>query len=149
VIRPTIEAVSGQLFSSAATPPPPEVMLTTVARNMIATMRQNASIFRILLTALPSLKESAREKYLQTVVIYATGMLETYFREQLKQGIFRRDLHPGVAARIFIGMFFPFVLLQEVLQVEDQGDFDYDQVIASAVPIFLNGALALSGNKSK
>lgn len=144
-IRPTVEAVSGQLFSSAGIPPPPDVMLTITARNMISKMRQNASIFRILLSALPTMKQSTREKYLQTVVMYATGMLQTYFGKLVEAGVLRPDLPPAVAARIFVGMFFPFVILQEVIQVEDQSDFDYEQVIENAVQIFLNGALAKSG----
>jgi TetR/AcrR family fatty acid metabolism transcriptional regulator len=142
VMRPTIEAVSGQLLRGGGTPPPPEAALTTVARNMVAAMRKNAYIFRILLSALPTMRHSTREKYLKTVVVYATGMLEGYLREQTKQGTFRRDMHPAIAARVFIGMFFPFVLLQEIVQVEDQSDYEYEQVIGNAVRIFLNGALA-------
>lgn len=142
VMGPTVEAVSDQLLRDAGQPPPPEIALTTTARNMVAAMRQNAPIFRILLSALPTMKQSTREKYLQTVVVYATGMLEGYLREQTKQGIFRRELHPAVAARIFIGMFFPFVMLREIIQVEDQGDYGYEQIVSDAVGIFLNGALA-------
>jgi AcrR family transcriptional regulator len=141
IIQPTVEAMSGQLFQRAATPPPPDVLLVTVARNMLATMHHNAHIMRILLSALPTMKQATREKYLQNVVVYATGMLETYFREQIEQGVFRRDLHAVLAARIFVGMFFPFVMLQDILQVGGKG-FDYEQVIAQAVQLFLEGVLA-------
>lgn len=119
----------------------PEMTLTTMATNMVATLRQNAPIFRILISSLPSMKPAMREKYYVEVVLYGTGMLEAYFKEQIKQGAFRRDLDAQIASRAFIGMFFPYILLHDVIQLESDASWDYDRLIATAVPLFLRGAL--------
>lgn len=143
VVEPPVESVSAsmRMFDAAETIPP-EQMLTTMAQNVISAIRQNSAVFRILVSALPSMKQATREEYLNQVVLYATGVLEGYFRNQVKQGVFRKDTHPRILARTFIGMFFPFVMLRELLQVEESGDWDYDQVIAEAVRLFLRGVLA-------
>lgn len=141
-LRPAIESAGAQLLQVEGTPPPPEVMLDQVAHTVLGLMRQNAHLFRILLSALPSLKPAARQKYLDSVVVYATGMFEAYLRRGIERGIFRPDLDPRITPRLFIGMFFPFILINEVLQVHEPVPFDYDQVIANAVQLFLRGALA-------
>ncbi len=145
MLEPTIESVSARLSMTGAVQPlPPAQMLAGVAQKMLATIRQNAPIFSALLSALPSMKQSAREKYMHQVVLYATGVLEKYFQEQIKQGVLRKGLKPRILARAFIGMFFPFILLREVLQVETDADWNYDQLIADLVPLFLSGVLAIS-----
>jgi len=99
-------------------------------------------VFRILVSALPRLKQSTREKYLDQVVLYATGALEHYFQDQIEQGVFCKECHPRILARAFIGMFFPFVMVRELLQIEENATWDYDQVIAEAVRLFLRGVMA-------
>ena len=94
-----------------------------VARNIVGAIQQNAPIFRALVSALPSMKQPQREKYLNQVVMYATGMLESYFAEQIKQGVFCPDQNPRVLARAFIGMFFPYVIFRELLQIETETDW--------------------------
>ncbi|MBI5653434.1 MAG: TetR/AcrR family transcriptional regulator [Chloroflexi bacterium] len=145
LLEPVIEAVSAQMPALlAATSDSPDAMLTLVARNVTTVVRQNAFIFRILLSALPTMNAATRQKYLNQVVEYAIGALENHLRAQIKSGALRRDLNPAIAARAFIGMFFPFILIREVLQVES-AEFDYDQVIATLVPLFLRGAATPSG----
>jgi len=75
-------------------------------------------------------------------LLYALALVENYMREQIQQGVLRADLNPVIAARAFVGMFFPFIILREVLQVDTQSDWDYDALIPTLVPVFLNGALA-------
>ncbi len=120
----------------------PEETLTTLANNMTTIFRQNAPIFRILISSLPSMKPAMRDKYYRQVVLYGTGILEAYFKEQISRGVFRKDLDPQIAARAFIGMFFPYILLREVVQLETDASWDYDRLVETAVPLFLRGALA-------
>ena len=122
----------------------PEQVLTLLARTMIATIKQNAHLFRILLSTVPTMKQAMREKYMQQVILYATDLIGVYFAEQKERGVFRADLDPVIATRAFIGMFFPNVLLREVLQIQDPSHLDYEQVIAQAVQLFLHGALTLT-----
>jgi hypothetical protein len=81
---------------------------------------------------------------LSQVILYATGTLENYFAEQIKRGVFRKDLQPQIMARAFIGMFFPYILLHEVIQLETDPSWDYEKIVHVAVPLFLHGALAKS-----
>lgn len=141
-LRVALGSAAEQLLRAEGTAPPPEMMLDRLAHTVLAAMRENAHIFRILLSAIPSLKPAARQKYLETVVLYATRILETYFRQGIDRGVFRSDLDPRIAPRLFIGMFFPFILIDEVLQVRESVPFDYDQVIGNAVQLFVRGALA-------
>ena len=148
MLQPTVGAMSATLFGVAgAEPATPEVALALVARNVIATMRKNTYLFRILLSALPTLKPAEREKWVNQTVVYATSVLEAHFLKQVEQGIFRQDFNSHLAARAFIGMFFPFLILGDVLEIQSAKDFDYEELIESNVQIFLSGALAQSGNR--
>ncbi|MBI5304419.1 MAG: TetR/AcrR family transcriptional regulator [Chloroflexi bacterium] len=141
-IEPAVTTVRAQAAPQLDTDASPEQILTDGAQTLVATIRQNAHIFRILVTALPSMNQATRQSYLEQVVLYGTSLIEGIFREQIKQGRFRRDLDPAVAARGFIGMFFPFVMLRDILQVDVDPAWDYDQVIPELVTLFLRGALA-------
>ncbi len=123
----------------------PEEILTALARTLLTTIRQNALIFQILLSALPSMKKETREQYLQQVVLHAVGMLERYFQEQIHQGVFRADCDPKVLGRAFIGMFFPYIMLDQVLGLESRSESEYDAIITGNVRTFLNGVFSDTG----
>jgi len=150
MIEPTIERVNARISLSNATEPlAPEQMLTTMARNIIHTIQRNAPIFRALVSALPSMKQPQREKYLNQVVMYATGTLEAYFAQQIKQGVFCPHQNPRTLARAFVGMFFPYIIFRELLQVETDADWTYDQIIAETVPLFLRGVMTPKQDTSR
>jgi hypothetical protein len=109
---------------------------------MTAAIRENAHIFRILLSALPNMTKKMREGYLHQVVLYAGGIIQAYFEEQIQRGVFRQDLPPATLALAFIGMFFPTILIEEVMQIEIPSPRDYEQIITASVRVFLQGALA-------
>ncbi len=136
VVRPPIESLSALTADRS-----PEEALTTIARTMTTAIRDNAHIFRILLSALPSMTKKMREQYLHQVVLFASGMIQTYFEEQIKRGVFRADLPPATLALGFVGMFFPTVLIQEVMQVEIPTPQDYEQVIHTCVRVFMRGCM--------
>jgi AcrR family transcriptional regulator len=143
VVEPPVEFVNASTkMVGDAGKGAPDQMLTEIARNLVSTIRQNAPVFRILVSALPRMKQSTREKYLEQVVLYATGALEHYFQDQIKQGVFRKECRPRILARAFVGMFFPFIMVREVLEIEEDAAWDYDQVIAEAVWLFLRGVMA-------
>ena len=149
VIQPPVESVLGQMRAASAAPIPPELMLPIVAKNMAAVFRQNGHIFRILISALPTMSQSAREQYLNRVIFYVWDILEVYFRELIEKGILRRELNPAILTRAFVGMLIPFVLLNQLLSVKNSVEFDYDQVIAEVVTVFLRGALAEGNTLTK
>lgn len=149
-IQPPVESVIGRMRIAGAAPIPPEQMLPIIAKNMTMVFRQNGHIFRILMSALPRMSRSAREQYLNRVIFYAWDIPEAYFRELIEKGILRRELNPAILTRAFVGMFLPFVMLRDVLQVETDADWSDDQLIADLVPLFLGGVLAIpTEGKSK
>lgn len=115
--------------------------MTEIAHTIISAFQSNGHIFRILFSSLPTMNQAQREKYMEQVVEYRTGALGSYFASQIKQGTFRADLDPDIAARTFSGMLLPFILMRDVLQVGTRR-FDYDRVIAHAVRLFLEGTLS-------
>jgi AcrR family transcriptional regulator len=149
MIEPAIANVNARMsMTGVAEPFAPEQMLTMVAKNIVSAIQQNAHIFRALVSALPNMKQSQREKYLNQVVMYATGVLESYFVEQIKQGVFCPHQNPTILARAFVGMFFPYIVFRELLQVETDADWTYDQIIAETVPLFLRGVMTTEQSAS-
>ena len=116
-------------------------MLSIIAKNMVSVIRQNGHIFRILISALPTMNQATREQYLNRVLLYVWDILEAYLTELIEKGVFRRDLNPAILTRTFVGMFLPFVLLDEILLVHNPVTLDYDQVVAQVITVFLRGAL--------
>lgn len=122
----------------------PEMVLSAMAREMFNIFRRNAHIFRLLITVLPRMKPSTKQKYMSHVVIQMSNALESYFRKLVERGMFRQDLDTRIAVRNFVGMIIPTIVLREVLQVEDETEWSYDDFIATAVPLFLHGVMAES-----
>jgi TetR/AcrR family fatty acid metabolism transcriptional regulator len=146
LIEPTIEATRARVSTnSLAKPLPPEEILRNIAHNIISIIQTNAHVIRALVSALPNMKQPLREKYLQQVILYVTGLLKEYFEQQIEHGIFRPGLNPETLSRSFVGMFFPFVMFREVLQVETEKNLDYDKLIDEVVSLFLRGVLAEPG----
>lgn len=143
IIEPPVATISAVIQTNLSSQSiPPDEVLTLVAQNLIATFHKNAPIFRILISNLPSMKPSMREKYFKQAIMLAIGTLEDYFAEQIKQGVFRKDLDSRIMARAFIGMFFPYLLFHEMAQLEIDESWEYERLIQVAVPLFLQGALA-------
>lgn len=147
-IQPTVEVMRARMASFSSDALPPEQMLTTLVQNMIATLQQNTHLFRILLSTLPTMPQTARTQYLNQAILYALTILESYFQQQIQRGVFRRDLEPHILARAFIGLFFPFIMTREILQVEDDQVWTYNEIIHALIPLFLRGVTA-SPRKSK
>jgi AefR-like transcriptional repressor, C-terminal domain len=108
---------------------------------MMSGIRENAPIFRILLSALPRMDQKMREQYCRQVILYAVGVLQAYLQEQTQRGVLQPDLDPAILALALVGMFFPSVLIHDVLQLETLHAGDYERVISTCVGIFLHGTL--------
>lgn len=151
MVQPPIESVMGLMHAAAAGPIPPDQLLPIVAKNMVTIFQQNGHVFRILFTALPTMSPGVRADYLNRVIFYVWDILEAYLRELVEKGILRQDLNPAILTRLFVGMFLPFALLNQLLAPKNPPEFDYDQVIAEAITVFLRGALPeeMRGTPSK
>ncbi len=142
IVEPNVDAMRAVML-----PPdspgalPPRYVLTLIVRTILAAIRQNAPVFRILLSAMPTLKPAARQKYFEALS-YAFTHLQEYLRLLMGQGILRADLDPELSALGLVGMFFPYLMLHDVFQVDTGFQFDDERLVNTLVSLFLDGALA-------
>jgi AcrR family transcriptional regulator len=61
-----------------------------------------------------------------------------YIQKRIDEGAFR-PVNPTLAARAFFGMFFSFVLWQEIFEFKKTQPFDREEVVRTIVSIFLRG----------
>lgn len=143
-IQPPVDA-SRAASSDAA----PETLLNFIAQNIVNVITHNRELIRVLFTSLPTMDDATRATYLREGPGYAIEMIETYLRAQQTAGIFRADIDPEIAARIFPGMMMFFLLAQEILQSTELPRFEYAQVIPNITEIFLHGLMNPSRPKKK
>lgn len=137
ILRPRMEDLQRMAGSSS-----PEELLGAIARTILGAIRENASVFRIILSAIPSMNQKLRDQYMEQVLLYAASSLQAYFQGLIDEGVLRPDLDSAVLARAFIGMFFPTILIREVIQSKLLDPVDYEQIISMNVQVFMRGALA-------
>ncbi len=126
-----------------------EQMLVAVASAAVERLRAHARFLKVFFSALPYLSASARETYMTLLPTYAAGLLERFLREGMRQGLFRRNLNPVIAARALPGMLMMFLLIQEVLLERRLTPYDYDEIIPEAVLIFLYGTAPRDGGRPR
>ena len=137
IIQAPLETLSG--MSGAHTV---EETLVLAARTFLGMFRKNSSIFRILISVIPTANPSLRKKYLDQVILFAIGVLDARFQMLVSRGQFRADLNTSILARAFVGMFMPTILMSSLLRVETGDSFDDDEMISTCVKVFLRGAMS-------
>lgn len=142
-VQPAIQPLNAQInLPAVAAHVAPEQVLNLLAHNMVGVVHQNADLIRVFISSLPSMTRSTRAKYFEQVPQFALGILETYIGQQMDDGVFRADLNPAIVARMIPGMLMIFMLLQEIVPLEDIARFDYDEIVAAVVQVFLHGVSA-------
>jgi TetR/AcrR family fatty acid metabolism transcriptional regulator len=136
-----VPAVQPLVLEPDAPVPPAEQALQALAHNIVAAIRQNADVVRVVLSALPSMSAKSRRIYLEQTPFYALSILEGFVVSQIKAGKFRADLDPVLAARIFPGMLFAFLLLQEIIVTDHSEQLDYDAIVEHVVAVYLHGVM--------
>jgi len=67
-------------------------------------------------------------------------VLTRYFQQKIDAGSLR-DMNPEVMAQGFLGMFFSYGIVREMLDSSIAPDIPQDDLIAQFVDIFINGTL--------
>lgn len=141
--QPAVQPLSADVdLPAAAEHLPPEDLIGLLGHNMVEVFHHNRDLIRIFFSSLPSMSDAQRAKYYQQVPQFALTLLEQYIRRQMEAGAFRADLDPAIVARTIPGMLMIFLLLQEFLALDDVPHFDYDDVVATVVQVFLHGVCA-------
>ena len=126
--------------------PPPasaeemEAFLVQLGNAFVKRVRTHARLFKVFFSALPHLSPAGRATYLQLVQIYAASRLERMLRNGVRAGYLRKDLNPAISARVFPGMLFFFLMIQEVLVGRRIVPYNYDVIVREVVRLFLYGS---------
>lgn len=122
-----------------------EALLLRIGAAAVERVRANTEFIKVYLSALPHLNPAVRETYAQLLPpVYAAAALERLLREGIRAGYLRADLNPVIASRALPGMMMFFLMLQEILLGRRIVPFDYDEIMAEAVRVFLYGAVPRS-----
>jgi AcrR family transcriptional regulator len=118
---------------------PPREMLTRFGTAMLGSLdnRETVSLFKIMLG------EALRRPVVAEVFNAIgpsrdLGLLAEYLEQQMQAGVLRR-IHPGAAARCFVGPLVAFVITREVFPQPDSTALSSEMMVASVVDIFLKG----------
>ncbi len=103
-------------------------------------VRIHAPLFKVFFSALPRLSPAGRAMYLQLVQTHAASRLERILRHGVRAGYLRKSLNPAIVARVFPGMLFIFLMVQEVLVGRRMVPYDYDVIVSEVVRLFLYGS---------
>ncbi len=118
---------------------PPREMLTLFGTAMLGSFDSRAavSLFKIVLGE--ALRRPVVAEMFNAIgPRRGLGLLTDYLDQQMQAGVLRR-MHPGAAARCFVGPLIAFVLTREVILQPDSKELSSEIMVASVVDIFLQG----------
>ncbi len=118
---------------------PPREMLTLFGTTLLGSLdnRATVSLFKIMLGE--ALRRPVVAEMFNAIgPRRGLGLLTDYLDQQMQAGVLRR-MHPGAAARCFVGPLIAFVLTREVILQPDSKELSSEIMVASVVDIFLQG----------
>jgi AcrR family transcriptional regulator len=68
----------------------------------------------------------------------ALTFLSAYLEKQMDAGLMKR-MHPGIAARLFVGPLVAHVLTRELFKSPDSAEIDAEEMVSACVEVFLRG----------
>lgn len=118
---------------------PPREVLPLFAGNLLTSLENRAAIamFRIMLGE--AIRRPAVAEMINRIgPMRGFAFLTRYLSHQMDLGRLR-PLDPGIAARCFVGPLIAFVLTRELYVQPDAARLGADEMVASAVDVFLQG----------
>jgi AcrR family transcriptional regulator len=107
----------------------------TLGRNFLEKHEHDTTFPRLLLF---SALEGHQLSEMFVASMASRNPFRAYIQRRIDEGSFR-SLDPELVARAFFGLFFNFVLWQEVFGFKQVKPFDRDEVVRTYVSIFLSG----------
>ena len=112
-----------------------ETFFRTVGRQFLEKHEQDTTFFRLLLF---SALEGHQLSDMFAASLTARNPVANYIQRRMDEGAFRQ-LDPQLAARSLFGMFFSFILWQEIFGYKKTQSYDREQVVDTFVSIFIKG----------
>jgi AcrR family transcriptional regulator len=127
---------------------PPREALTLIGRSFLAVLDvpANMAMFRIIVSEAMRFPEVG-EQFCKIAPVHIFTTLNAYFQRQINLGIFRPH-DTAIATRSFMGMFVAHIIVREVMRQPEAIATPSDQVVATAVEIFVRG-LEVDGDRPK
>lgn len=118
---------------------PPREGLTLIGRSYLGALGSpgNVAVFRILLSEAIRFPQISEMLY-KTAITRVFGMVVRYLEHQMDLGALRRT-DAQIATRSFIGMFIAHIMVREVFRQPEAIAVSDDDVIRTAVDLFLTG----------
>jgi AcrR family transcriptional regulator len=118
---------------------PPRQVLTLIGRSLLSVLDvpANMALFRIIISEAMRFPQVG-EQFYKTAPVYVFGMLNAYLQHQVELGNFRPH-DTEIATRSFMGMFVAHMIVREVMRQPEAIATPNDQVVATAVEIFVRG----------
>jgi AcrR family transcriptional regulator len=118
---------------------PPREALGLIGRSFLAVLDVpgNVAMFRIIVGEAMRFPEIG-EQFYKMAPVHVFAALSAYFQRQIDLGNFRPH-DTAIATRSFIGMFVAHIIVREVMRQPEAIATPNDQVVATAVEIFVRG----------
>jgi AcrR family transcriptional regulator len=118
---------------------PPREALTLIGRSFLAVLDipTNMALFRIIISEAMRFPEVG-EQFYKVAPVHLFTLLNAYLRHQVELGNFRPH-DTAIATRSFMGMFVAHMIVREVMRQPEAMATSNDQVVATAVEIFVRG----------
>lgn len=128
---------------------PPREALSLIGRSFLDTIGApaNTAMFRIIVSEAMRFPQVGEQLY-NTAPVRVYGALNTYLQRQVELGVFRPH-DTAIATRSFIGMFVAHIILREVMRQPEAIATPNEQVVATAVEIFVRGLEADGGQPAR
>jgi AcrR family transcriptional regulator len=118
---------------------PPREALALIGRSFLSVLHvpANVAMFRIVVSEAMRFPQVG-EQFYKMVPAHVFATLNAYFQHQVELGNFRPH-DTAIATRSFMGMFVAHIILREVMRQPEARATSDDQVVATAVEIFVRG----------
>ena len=114
--------------------------LSYLLRHFFEIFKQRNPLIRVMLAESIAHPEIAKMLF-EKIPFRVINLMADIFKMEMQQGNISSLLKPRLLARIFIGQFMAYNIMQEILHGNEFEKFDINDVIETIVSVFLNGII--------
>jgi AefR-like transcriptional repressor, C-terminal domain len=116
-----------------------ESALTLLATRFLLSLKERKSLVKIMYSEVTSYPEKIREVY-NKFVDEMRITLAHYFETQQSRGVFKKNMSPEMAARVFLWILFSYFRSEEIMRSAGIKKKAMERDVGAIVDIFMHGA---------